>query len=154
MKFNRPAAENEDDLNITPMIDIVFQLLIFFMVGTTFTVPEKKIVTELPKQGATAQTVPEEKKDIEMVKIFLKTELTGIQITCNGRLLGHSFNALGVMLKELAEVEQEVPVIIDATPNTPFKYVVRAMDMSKRARLTQIAFSAGAVPENLKKPDN
>ena len=37
------------ELNLTPMIDVVFQLLVFFMVATTFLDPEKEIDIELPE---------------------------------------------------------------------------------------------------------
>ncbi len=42
----------EPELNLTPMIDIVFLLIIFFMVGTQFTEPEEQFQIELPSSGA------------------------------------------------------------------------------------------------------
>lgn len=42
----------EPELNLTPMIDIVFLLIIFFMVGTQFTEPEEQFQVELPTSGA------------------------------------------------------------------------------------------------------
>jgi biopolymer transport protein ExbD len=42
----------EPELNLTPMIDIVFLLIIFFMVGTQFAEPEDRFQVELPTAGA------------------------------------------------------------------------------------------------------
>lgn len=52
----RGRRDEEPSLNLTPMIDVVFQLLIFFMVATTFADPEKELGIELPEavSGAAA----------------------------------------------------------------------------------------------------
>lgn len=42
---------DEPELNLTPMIDIVFLLIIFFMVGTQFTKPEERFQVQLPMAG-------------------------------------------------------------------------------------------------------
>ena len=44
----KTAAIEEPDLNLTPMIDIVFLLIIFFMVGTRFTEIEREFDVQLP----------------------------------------------------------------------------------------------------------
>ena len=44
----------EPNLNLTPMIDIVFLLIIFFMVGTRFTELERQYSVELPKAASVA----------------------------------------------------------------------------------------------------
>lgn len=146
MKFRRSGNSEGDELDMTPMIDVIFQLLIFFMFGATFTMPEKKMISELPKQGVSVRPSKTAHKDLEMVKIFIKTANGGIEITCNERSLGDNFDELGAMLKKLASAVKDIPVVIDATPNTPFKFVIRAMDLSKQAKLTHIAFSAGKAP--------
>ena len=51
MKITR-RDDDEPVLNLTPMIDVVFQLLIFFMVATTFLDPEKEIEIELPEAAS------------------------------------------------------------------------------------------------------
>ena len=62
MKFRRQRRE-EVGINLTPLIDVVFLLLIFFMVSTTFT-RETQLSIDLPEaQGKPAQ-VPEEQIEI------------------------------------------------------------------------------------------
>ena len=48
----KTAAIEEPDLNLTPMIDIVFLLIIFFMVGTRFTDLEREFDVQLPSVSA------------------------------------------------------------------------------------------------------
>ena len=64
----RPLIE-DDELNMTPMIDIVFLLIIFFMVGTKFTELERKIglkVPEISENGAL--TAAPEKKVVNVYR--------------------------------------------------------------------------------------
>ncbi|MBW8883990.1 MAG: biopolymer transporter ExbD [Planctomycetia bacterium] len=52
-----PLKTHQDDLpaiNLTPMIDIVFNLIIFFMVSTRFTEIERKVDLSVPRVGGTA----------------------------------------------------------------------------------------------------
>jgi biopolymer transport protein ExbD len=56
-----PLKMHEDEMpsiNLTPMVDIVFQLIIFFMVGTKFTEMEKKIDLSVPSV-ANSSTLPD-----------------------------------------------------------------------------------------------
>ena len=53
MKFATPETE-EVSINLTPLIDIVFLLLIFFMVSTTFQ-RETELEIALPEASATAR---------------------------------------------------------------------------------------------------
>jgi biopolymer transport protein ExbD len=141
MRLSRPRRIEDDEIEMSSMIDIVFQLLIFFMVGSNFSTPEKKIVTDLPRSGAPK----DDQKKIELIKVYLKFAegRSGIEITCNDEPIGEDWGALLGMMKQLAEIDSEVPVVIDAEKSMLFGYVVKAMDTSKQANLTQIAFSAG-----------
>ena len=62
--MNLRVEEELDELapNLTPMIDVVFQLLLFFMLATTFQDPERELEVELPhaSSGRTAEKPPEE----------------------------------------------------------------------------------------------
>ena len=55
MEFRRQIRE-EESINLTPLIDVVFLLLIFFMVSTTFT-KETHLAVDLPEASAEAVTV-------------------------------------------------------------------------------------------------
>ena len=58
MPIKLNSAE-EPTLNLTPMIDIVFLLIIFFMVGTKFTEIEQELEVSIPQVASGATTVTE-----------------------------------------------------------------------------------------------
>ena len=64
MKLRQTSSEDEPAVNLTPLIDVVFILLIFFMVSTTFQ-RESEIKIELPE--ASSEPVEEEKESLEIV---------------------------------------------------------------------------------------
>ena len=58
-----PLKMHQDEMptiNLTPMIDIIFQLIIFFMVGSRFTEMDKKVDVKVPttNQAASLPTAP------------------------------------------------------------------------------------------------
>jgi biopolymer transport protein ExbD len=61
MPLKTSASEELPSINLTPMIDVVFLLIIFFMVGTQFTQPEREIALKLPGVGglSTMVTAPD-----------------------------------------------------------------------------------------------
>ncbi len=63
MKFRRQSRD-EDNVNLTPLIDVVFLLLIFFMVSTTFT-KETHLEIDLPE--ATGDAVAADSQQIEIL---------------------------------------------------------------------------------------
>ena len=64
MKFSRQRPE-EVSVNLTPLIDVVFLLLIFFMVSTTFT-KETQLEIDLPGANGNAQEKPVEHIEIQI----------------------------------------------------------------------------------------
>ena len=59
----RPGQEQEVDVNLTPLIDVVFLLLIFFMVSTTF-IRESEIDLTLPEASEELRDAPLDKIEI------------------------------------------------------------------------------------------
>ena len=62
MKFRR-SRKPDSGINLTPLIDVVFLLLIFFMVTTTFT-QETRLLISLPEAGG--ETVDAEPESLEL----------------------------------------------------------------------------------------
>lgn len=65
-----PLKTSNDELpvlNLTPMIDVVFLLIIFFMVGTKFAEEERKLDLQVPAVGAAAPSLTSAKKRIVSV---------------------------------------------------------------------------------------
>jgi biopolymer transport protein ExbD len=69
MAMRMPEVE-ETALNMTPMIDIVFQLIVFFLLTLKFVTPEHKIDSQLPKDRGLAAT-PQFVSDLQAIKVKL-----------------------------------------------------------------------------------
>jgi biopolymer transport protein ExbD len=119
LKFRR-QSRNEDSVNLTPLIDVVFLLLIFFMVSTTFT-KETHLQIDLPE--ATGETQPQNTKQIE---ILINAE-GGFAV--NGEsLINKQIGTLKMAIEKISEGNTDLPMIITADANTPYQAVVTAMD--------------------------
>ncbi len=119
MKFRRQKSD-ENGINLTPMIDVVFLLLIFFMVSTTFT-KETHLQVDLPE--ATGDRPQEEQKQIE---ILINADGS---YAINGKsLVNKQIDTLKAALKETSGGETKMPLVITADAKTPHQAVVTAMD--------------------------
>ena len=122
MKFSRPRSRSEEVfINLTPLIDVVFLLLIFFMVSTTFATIRYGIKVDLPRT-----TTPEEKIEENIV----------ISITKDNRIyLGKKWvkeeNLVSLLRKEIKR--KGSLVIINADKEVKHGRVVRVMDLARKA---------------------
>ncbi|MCB9898889.1 MAG: biopolymer transporter ExbD [Planctomycetes bacterium] len=126
----RAANDEEPVLNLTPMIDVVFQLLIFFMVATTFLDPEKEIGIELPE--AVSGTTPEAERTEIVINVFAdgRVVLAGRELTADDLLDA---------LRGAASADQRTPVTIRGDQLTPHKNIVAVMDACARAGLGNLS---------------
>jgi biopolymer transport protein ExbD len=132
VKFRRQLGE-EVSVNLTPLIDVVFLLLIFFMVATTFT-KESHLEIDLPE--ATGKSGQEEKVLVEVV-ITSKGEYS-----VNERpLVNNQADTLSKAVTKVAEGNNKLPFIITADAKTPHEYVVRAMDVAGKLGFVQLSIT-------------
>lgn len=117
-------------LDITPLIDVVFLLLIFFMLSTTFIV-SPGIRINLPQ--AEAETVRSEQKDIRV-----KIDAKGNFFVEDRRTSPEDLNA---RFEEAARVNRDTLVIIEADENAAHKFVVDVMDRGKNSGLQRLAIA-------------
>ncbi|WLQ16881.1 biopolymer transporter ExbD [Hahella aquimaris] len=121
MKFRRQSRE-ELSVNVTPLIDVVFLLLIFFMVSTTFT-KETHLAVELPKASGEAS-----ENLVDQIEVVINKDG---QYTVNQRVLINSQIAtLKRAVEQLSKGKNDLPFIVTADAKTPHEYVVRAMDVA------------------------
>jgi biopolymer transport protein ExbD len=119
VKFRRQRREDLN-VNLTPLIDVVFLLLIFFMVSTTFT-RETRLAVDLPEaSGAPAEAQPQQ---IEI----LVDEQGNYRV--NGRaLVDQRLETLQAALYQDSRGDTTLPLLISADADAPHRFVVRAMD--------------------------
>jgi biopolymer transport protein ExbD len=129
VKFKR-SIKSEVAIDLTSLIDVVFLLLIFFMVTTTFT-RQSNLLINLPEAGATP--TPESALRIEIL-----VARDG-SYTVNGRALPDTqYDTLSSALEELSAGDQTVPVTLTADADTTHQSVVRAMDAVAQLGITRL----------------
>ena len=131
---------------LTPMIDVTFQLLLFFLMTFTFREAEGQIPGSLPKAGGGGVTTSEQ---LELpIRITLRP--SGAQRTqvifeiSDFNFQTSSEKELGAILqKRSTQGGTDVHVIIDCRGDVQWKWVVEAFNQSVRAKYKNIGFSAG-----------
>ena len=138
MNLRRSRSE-EPDVNLTPLIDVVFILLLFFMVSTTFQ-RESEINIELPE--ASAEPVEEREEMLELVIDAEEHYFIDEQQVVNTEL-----ETLKQAIQKFLGERSEIPVVIRADRMTPYESVVRAMDATAQLGLVQMSL-ATSQPES------
>jgi biopolymer transport protein ExbD len=133
MNFRHRKPEDLD-VNITPLIDVVFLLLIFFMVSTTFD-RQSELNIELPE--ASGEITESEKVEIE---IFIGPK--GKFTINDHEIINTKIESLLRALREAAGEDEDPRVIISADKNTPHQSVMMAMDASRQMGFVHLSFSA------------
>lgn len=124
----RLRPEDEAEINITPMLDIVFIMLIFFIVTTSF-VKERGLDLSRPSQADNPPT--KEDKGPIVVKI---SNLS--QITINDRMVDSG--AIRANLEREKANKPDSPLIIAADPDAEIDAVVSVLDAAKIAGIDKI----------------
>ena len=122
---------------LTPMIDVTFQLLLFFLLACEFRETEGLIPGTLPGSGP-----PEQLRPIE-----ISLHPSGVMGSAYYRLDGAAEAVAGPQelfrrLRQRQEAlgSRDVPVLIRPDPDVPWQFVVEAFNQAKRAEFTRIGF--------------
>jgi biopolymer transport protein ExbD len=135
----QPGGEDEPEVNLTPLIDVVFLLLIFFMVSTTFE-HQSRIQIELPE--ATASPVEVEEDSIEII-----IDAQGRYFIGEEQVVNTELKTLKSAISKAVGDRDTVPVTIRADANTPHQAVITALDATSQLGLTQISLATSKIPE-------
>ena len=133
MKF-RAASRDSPEIGLTPLIDVVFLLLIFFMASTTFE-RRSELRVELPEASA-----PASPRDDAVIRVVIDA---GGGVRVEGRALEDPRTAtLRRALADAARGLDSPPVFISADAQTPHQSVVTVMDAARQAGLYKLSFAA------------
>lgn len=129
-------------LQMTPMIDVVFQLLIFFVCTASFQQLEELLPTPLASGGsiATAELAPE-LEELEEIVVTLRYIDAKPQWELNGRQFTQ-LELLAEPLRTLAGIRSDLPVILDVGSDVPLGYVIDLYDLCRVAGFDQVQFAA------------
>lgn len=144
MKFQRRKREKVD-ISITSMIDVVFLLLIFFMVTTSFS-RQTELKINLPEaKGAESGDYP------KTVTLEIDAKGTYNLIASDGASQrippGDNRQALTSAIARQAVQAKDVPFIIKADDNTPNKAVMMALDVAGANGFNHISFATSELKE-------
>jgi len=128
------------DITLISMIDVLFVLLLFFMVSTTFN-RQTQVRIQLPEAGAASEA------DALPKSITLVIDADGLYYVkgVDGmlhQLIDQKPETLLRELKKMAVNSTDLPFIISADGKTPHQAVISALDAAGRAGFTHITFEA------------
>ena len=129
----KPDRRDEIDLNLTPLIDVVFLLLIFFMVSTTFE-KTSKLKIDLPE--ASNKATQQVNK-----KIVIGIDVKGRYYINERQLVNTQLKTLKLALLKIAGNNKDIPIVLRADAKTPHQSVVTAMDAASQVGLTRLSIS-------------
>ncbi len=108
--------DEQPSLNLTPMIDIVFLLIIFFMVGTQFTEPERKLKLEVPSVSNANLSAAPEKKVVNVYRngqVELDRKIVTLeQLTSKLAAARSQYRDLGVLVRGDAQASNQTMVSV------------------------------------------
>ncbi len=127
MKFERQNTEDVG-VNLTPLIDVVFLLLIFFMVTTTFT-RDNNLLINLPEASG-------EPLDVLPDQIEILVARNGAYSVNGAGLVNSQIGTLMDAIEQISAGDNSLPIIITADAETSYQSVVTVMDA-----VAQLGFS-------------
>lgn len=136
----RPRHSQPPDINLTPLLDVVFLLLIFFMVSTTFKDDKGGDETRLRVQLPQAQGVEEPAKDPDHIRIVID-QSGGFYVDDRAVVDQQAVTLVSAINGALGE-RKGVGVLIQADAKTPHQAVMTALDAAAELGLVKIAFAA------------
>ncbi|MEJ2535349.1 MAG: biopolymer transporter ExbD [Gammaproteobacteria bacterium] len=122
MRLSTRTTE-DPEINLTSLIDVVFLLLIFFMVSTTFE-RQAALKIDLPEASAMEQPSDDPKR------LELAIDREGRMFLNDRQLVDSTAATIRAALEEQAGEVRDLPVVIRADSETPHHFVVTAMDVT------------------------
>ena len=134
MNFRQKSVPEAPGFQIAPMVDIVFLLLIFFLVTWNFA----RVETELDVKVPTAKEGKESRRAAGEVIINVKSDGT---IVMNRRPL--SPEELGATLRKISELYPDQAVVLRGDQSTDYRHIVAVLDICRTANIWNVAFATG-----------
>ncbi len=130
MQFRSKHDDSEPLVNVTPLIDVVFLLLIFFMVSTTFN-RETRINIDLPEASG-------EPLKVEKTVVEISIDAQGRYFVNQKRVVDGRIGTLKRALRQTVGDRPNPQLIISSDRRTPYEAVIRAMDAARQVGLVNI----------------
>jgi biopolymer transport protein ExbD len=136
MSVNIRKSKALNKLNLTPMIDVIFQLLIFFLVATRFDEDEREMTLVLPQADEAMARISKPKE------LFINVDQGG-KVVVNGRQVSHA-----LLLEQLRQAQANNPgrqtVIVRGDKRCPLEHVVAVMNVCSKANIRDCRITTAA----------
>ena len=132
IRGGRQLSRGSAGLDLTPMIDVVFLLVIFFMVSTTFITLESGLPVDLPQS----------KNSLSQTGELPTVTINKMQQVFIGDVSIEEEDLVKALKSRIAILESSV-VVLRADSEVPHGFVVRVMDLIKRSGAERIAIATG-----------
>lgn len=138
MNFGSSQEQDETNIELTPLIDVVFLLLIFFMISTTFT-KETTLKINLPE--ANGEVAAQQPQNLEvLVGEQSQYALQGTDDSKARELLNSNRDTLKRAMKDYAN-QENLLLIIRADQKATHEAVIKVLDVAQELGLTNITFA-------------
>jgi biopolymer transport protein ExbD len=135
--------DEDIDVTMTPMIDVVFLLLVFFVWTASFLAVEYSLPSELSTQAGTQQVDlkdPPPDFDIENIVIRIIAVGSDVQWSINSTLVA-SKDELRQLIQGIAQTSTEAPIILHPDSQVSLGPVIEVYDMAKMAGFQKVSFA-------------
>jgi biopolymer transport protein ExbD len=130
-----PLKTNVDEpmtINMTPMVDVVFQLIVFFMVGTKFAEMERDITLHVPQVSAIKAMTPAPERRV--INVYRDGQIS----------MDRQIVTLDQLVSRLAAARQEyagLGVLVRGDAEGPFQNVASVLGACRRAGISDLGIS-------------
>ncbi len=133
------------DLQLTPMIDCVFLLMVYFIWSSSFAITEQLLPSQLSLETSAASGAsdlpPPPEADFEEVVVRVLWREDRAAWTVNDSPV-ESLAGLRDLLARIAAIKRDAPVVLHPDPATPLGEVIRVFDLSRLVGFEKVRFAA------------
>ena len=144
MRLPRQAGRSSLELKMTPMIDVVFLLLVFFLWTSSFELPEFDLPSSLAEPPAGLADQPNDAPPppaFDELVIAITGSPDAPALDLNGQPIA-DVATLSERLREISTLGAQPPVIVDPAPTIPMGMVIEVYDNARAAGLDRVLFAA------------
>ena len=136
----RPKKNEDPEISLTSLIDVVFLLLIFFMISTTF---ERQAVLKVDLPEAKNVSTPEDQPD----SFELVIDKSGQFYLNDRQLVDGQPSTLEAAFLEAAGEDRTMPIVLRADAQTPHHFVVTAMDVTSQLGFSRLSIATERITQ-------
>ena len=127
-------------VSMTPLIDVVFLLMIFFLLTINFEEPERVLANRLPQVGAQSSDDPTQDWETVELRIAMVRGSDAVRLHLEERVLESYDELLGFLVL----LPDDVQIVIDAGNDVPYRHVIGVYNTCLKSGKADIVFSIAA----------